>query len=373
MEDQSNPSSSKKVSRLKLWGGRLVILIVLLVILEVVLRFMGYRPGFIGMGIGEQVAFQLVDSLEVRYDFYTDSDAIFKANYAEQEKAFFYDTTIQINSDGFRDAEFTGRNSTHPKILLIGDSFTWGGNAKPIDQSFADLLRGYGYDVYNTGIPGADPNQYELVAQKYIPTIQPDQVVVCFYMANDVMYRDFKLYPNANRFHITNAGYLDPYSDGDHMATAQETYDYLVSKYSIPEAASSFNAFMASTVVTSQIWRICAYFGWVEHTQAPHVKARIENDPFPRQEEPFSYRYLSAVKTMCDTADIPFHLCLIPVHTAVDDEPAISQPDLFKDMSYHFPHALERSDYFEWPDGHLNNEGHQKYATFLNEVLSKTP
>jgi hypothetical protein len=62
------------------------------------------------------------------------------------------------------------------KVMLVGDSFAWGMSANPVYNSYADFLLAKGYCVYNLGIIGTDPAQYEAVVKKYTPILQPDVI-----------------------------------------------------------------------------------------------------------------------------------------------------------------------------------------------------
>ena len=61
-----------------------------------------------------------------------------------------------INKEGFHSLEFIQYKSSKKKVLLLGDSFTWGHSTSNKTNSFANELLAKGYIVYNTGISGAD-------------------------------------------------------------------------------------------------------------------------------------------------------------------------------------------------------------------------
>lgn len=106
----------------------------------------------------------------------------------EVDLAYIDYYTQPINSDGFRSITFKNYNTAKTKVLLLGDSFTWGNAASNLTSSFADLLAAKGYVVFNTGISGADPAQYQAIARQYIPLLKPDIIIVNFFMGNDIMY-----------------------------------------------------------------------------------------------------------------------------------------------------------------------------------------
>ncbi len=356
------------ISKSKLWTGRGIIFFILLVLLEFVLRGMGFHPGYVGAGIGEYLDFKLVDSLVVYTDLIADENGMYRADF-NHPNIFDGNTEIKINSDGFRDEEFKTNIEDKPTVLLIGDSFCWGGNARPITKSFAELLEFEGYHVYNTGIPGVGPPQYQKVAEEYISKLNPDHVVVAFYMANDVMNRDIKLHPGANRYHRTNAGWLDPYIDGDHIRDPKECYQYFEKRFTIPENADFINYLSSKTVISTQVWSLFKKLNLVPNADHPDVTHRKNNNPFPSLDKPVSYEYLKAIQALCMTHNSTFDLCIIPVHSMREDRIKLDHPDLLKDLTYHWPQNLKRDDYHGPPDGHFNNKGHEKYAKFLAEVL----
>ena len=342
-------------------------MLIQLIVLELVLRGFNHRPGFVGTSIGDHISFNMVDSLIVERFFYTDADAVTKANFAEQE-IFSYDSTIVINSDGFRDTEFGHYDGDEPTVLLIGDSFCWGGAANPINRSFADLLEGYGYEVFNTGIPGTGPAQYLQVAQKFLPKLKPDKVVVVFYMANDVMYRNIPALPETNIYHLTNAGWMDAYLDGDYLPSPERCYEYYLKRFSIPKEGT-FNRIMATTVITTQLWKIFEKLGWIANNLHAEVLERRAANPYPFLPHPVSYKYIRAIYDLTQANEAEFYLCIIPVHTYLEDDLETNQKYLFQDLPYHWPNTLKFADYNDWPDGHFNNKGHAKYAEFLKEVI----
>ena len=57
--------------------------------------------------------------------------------------------------------------------MFLGDSYTWGSSARPITESFVDLVKRAGYCTFNFGIPGTDPCQYAALAEKWLPLLHP--------------------------------------------------------------------------------------------------------------------------------------------------------------------------------------------------------
>ena len=91
--------------------------------------------------------------------------------------------TVHINNLGFRDKE-VNLTAPHPyRIVAIGDSFTygWGVEAeqawpKQLEQRLAK--DGHPVEVFNLGKPGAGPPYYAELAERALPILKPDLVVV---------------------------------------------------------------------------------------------------------------------------------------------------------------------------------------------------
>jgi lysophospholipase L1-like esterase len=99
--------------------------------------------------------------------------------------------TADINRLGFRDREFALTKEAGTRLLVIGDSFTYGWGVSA-EQSWPKLLesglRGLGRDVEvaNLGQPGASPAVYAQTAAKAIPLLKPDVVIVGITQGDDL-------------------------------------------------------------------------------------------------------------------------------------------------------------------------------------------
>jgi lysophospholipase L1-like esterase len=95
----------------------------------------------------------------------------------------------QTNTDGFRDPERGARRPGVPRVLVLGDSFTFGWGVldeQPYPQRTEKLLRAQGLEVevINAGIPGYNTEQEAVLLDELMPRYQPDQVVLG-YVVND--------------------------------------------------------------------------------------------------------------------------------------------------------------------------------------------
>lgn len=102
-----------------------------------------------------------------------------------------FDFTADINSLGFRDREFALDKGDEKRILAVGDSFTYGWGVAA-DESFPKLLEsnlrrtGDRVEIANLGQPGASPSTYARIADKAIPILKPDLVIVFILQGDDL-------------------------------------------------------------------------------------------------------------------------------------------------------------------------------------------
>ena len=95
----------------------------------------------------------------------------------------------RTNADGFRDPDARRRRPGVPRVLVLGDSFTFGWGVldeQPYPQRTETLLRAQGLDVevINAGIPGYNTEQEAHLLDELMPRYQPDLVVLS-YVVND--------------------------------------------------------------------------------------------------------------------------------------------------------------------------------------------
>jgi len=290
--------------------------------------------------------------------FYTDSEGFFKANpQAFPRSNPRVDRGISINKDGFRGNEFKYIGTSKPKILLIGDSFTWGATANPLTNSFADLLQKAGYYVYNGGIPGTGPQQYAMVAEKYTPRLKHDIVAVCVYMGNDVSARPQLVKPGKNLHYGTSVGFLLGYDDnGNFFKDGQEAYRYL-EKRKCGYCGNLWDSFLFKTVIGKGIYGLL------------HKGPGLPYDPSRK----WIKIALKKIQDTCTANNSRMIVFLVPFKnqdTAKAKSIERNLP-LFEGFCYYYPKNLEKSDYQLPPDQHFNNKGHRKFADFIIGILKQ--
>jgi lysophospholipase L1-like esterase len=319
--------------------------VVCLICVEVILRVAGYKTGLLSP---TWMNFKEVDSLETYLSFYTDEHGIFRANNAYFENEFF------INKDGFRGADFEP-DSQSRTVLFLGDSYTWGSKAEPVTNSFVDLVANEGFHVYNTGIPGADPPQYLAIAESYVTKLKPDVVCLMFYAGNDFIECERDVKPFHNIFHITNAGWLSPYIENGYEGCPPLVYKYYLDKYKIGNNAPFWRRLAGKTAIG---------------TLAMSIPIRMEERQLWQQNTSTALKYVDAIKQVCELNGSRFHLFVIPLHTKINANLQQTYESIFESYRVHIPENINKKDFHPWPNGHLNNDGHAKYAKKILEVIN---
>jgi hypothetical protein len=98
---------------------------------------------------------------------------------------------VETNSLGFRDREFSTARSSAYRIVALGDSFTYGwgvaaGESWPKRlEANLDTLK-VPVEIANLGVPGAGPADYAHIAQRAIPMLRPDLVIVGVLQGDDL-------------------------------------------------------------------------------------------------------------------------------------------------------------------------------------------
>jgi len=102
-----------------------------------------------------------------------------------------YKYEVYVNNYGFRDAESPKKAKPKYRIMALGDSFTYGWGVE-IEESWPRVLekvlneQGMKVEVDNLGKPGAGPKEYAEIAEKAIPVLKPDLVIVGMLQGDDL-------------------------------------------------------------------------------------------------------------------------------------------------------------------------------------------
>ena len=102
-----------------------------------------------------------------------------------------FEYTAHINSLGLREREIPRERGDAYRIVAIGDSYTYGWGVQQEEtwlRRIETILQGKGYNVetINMGKPGAGPPFYASLAERAIPILRPDLVIVALLQGNDL-------------------------------------------------------------------------------------------------------------------------------------------------------------------------------------------
>jgi hypothetical protein len=337
---------------------------VTLLALEAGLRLFGFRT-IVGRATANESYARLIQKRVcdrigsqdlVAYDtFAADSQGIFKANRDAKDRPA-KSQRVAFNDDGFRGRPFQAPCGRRVTILMVGDSFTYGASAVPLDKSFADLVDKAGYHVYNGGIPGTGPGQYARLVEIYVPLLKPRVTAIFLYLGNDVKVYPDPIQPGKSPHYVTNFGFLRGYDhNGRYFDDAREAFDYMRKRY---------------CGCTDSLWDVLVFKTVIGGTVADALDgpSRLKPDP----ERRLLIDRLNTVRDICRRNESRFLLFFIPVvprnaHPAVMTETNALLLGAFDPL---YPATLDEADYAESPDNHFNNRGHRKYADFILGALA---
>lgn len=370
--------------------------IITILLLEILLRFFQFEPG----QIHKNKWVKKVDDLIVYNTFIADSNGIFKVNtevldsvskytnnevgilyfnhsnipcnnYAslidkvkdkkvksEFDKALLEYNVNPINNDGFYSIPFKKfQNESNKKVLLLGDSYTWGHTTINKTNSFANELLAKGYIVYNTGISAVDVLQYEAIAEKYISKLEPDIVILNFFMGNDIEYfkRDLKAFHPI--YYGTNAGNIMAFQNGIEYYSALEAYDNIINQIFLNPKSYGQKIIIKSSVLT-QLWKFFHEFGLISDNNEALIGEVLE--------KPACNEQIDNIISICKKNNVDFKLVVIPdyLYGKINVE---DFPYLFENIDYNKSSIPEK--YYNMNDGHFNDEGHKEFADFLDSLI----
>ncbi len=114
-------------------------------------------------------------------------DAVYEHSYTpnchSRFTTFEWDTDVKINAEGFRDDEIAPKEQFDLRILMLGDSMTWGYGVEK-EETFSEVLqqklkiKGVKADVINAGATSYSPTlEYLLLKNKGL-SYRPDIVIL---------------------------------------------------------------------------------------------------------------------------------------------------------------------------------------------------
>lgn len=307
----------------------------------------------------------LADSVDNPFSHFLDSLLAVPDSLLDPVGRAYLDYRLHpVNAEGFRSLPFQRFDSSNrKKVLLIGDSFTFGWSARPWTNAFADCLSSMGYIVYNAGITATDPSQYLAVADKYIPMLQPDAVVVNVFLGNDVVY-----YPHTPRsgepfYYPTNAGVMMAEPGCERLPSPDSAYRFYRDEYFVLHKKGLLNQLAGKTSIGMLGWKVMAKLGLETGRNTSYWRRNRDC----RAEKPLTEGYLKKIQELARAQGTDFLCGVIPDMGNLNPDLEKDYPGLFTDLPVALP-PVDISHYNE-EEQHFNPAGHAFYARFLHGLL----
>ncbi|MYD10405.1 MAG: SGNH/GDSL hydrolase family protein [Chloroflexi bacterium] len=269
--------------------------------------------------------------------------------------------------DFARPADWEGRQ----RILLLGDSFTWG-LSSTMGWSFAEFLERELPDalIWNTGIPGAGTNQALLAFEVYAPVLRP-QLTILGFVLND--FND-NLLPIDSWLNALDADgqaiHIRKYAiDERENVTALdlETLGF-ISAHGRQPPSHPLERYLGVTRLGTLLLR------FRDMTAGP-----TEPQVYERRRQ-VTKQYLLELKQAVSASGSELLVIMVPYAA---DVKRIESPnrrfriatELMRELEipYLNPiHILDPvSDYYSGDEGHWTNSGHQKVGELLSECVQR--
>ena len=243
--------------------------------------------------------------------------------------------------------------------------------AVPSFKSFADVLAARGYVVYNTGIVGNDPAYYAAIAKLYVPFLQPDFIIVNYFAGNDHVWVKKKIEPFSYSYYPTNAGWLQANMSG-YFLTMEEADEINAGQIRIPfQKTNKVNRLFAKTSFTTLLWKAMAKWGWMENWQS--IEMEHKHREMLSSQDSYSEWFVEKIDSVGSIHGAQTIVSVIKEVRDFNRDYEAEMARVFKNTPYHIFHDVEESDYNLGTDGHFNNEGHRKYADFLEKLITRKP
>lgn len=211
-------------------------------------------------------------------------------------------------------------------VVVIGDSQTWGVNARTNESFPYQLGRITEKQVYNFGVSGYGPVQYQYILEKKALNLKPSTVVVAFYLGNDFddasklvytcdYWKDLRIAENKNIFswHSLESKSHETLSYRalywlNHYSVF---YRFLKSRvdFIIPFAKDSDDNFVR---YTNEVHGIDKYFN-----PSGRLSVMDCSDPKIQEGLRISNNCIKSMKAICDRNNIELIIVIIPTDITV--------------------------------------------------------
>jgi len=292
-----------------------------------------------------------------------------------------------INRQGYRsplDFDSHTVDSVHQQgkkvVLVLGDSYTEGCCAQPLDSSFMDIVfqKESGMVLLNAGVGGTGLLEYERILHRLLDSVAPDLVMVNFYMGNDLAWMENTIVPPGIphvypiKDYMWLSSIVPPHFWEEYGSVYfqdhREAYDFYIDRFTLfGNGAGWAGRLVRSSVVLSRTLLLLK--------NASREKPwRQSNKPLYNDRVRYTRTILARMSSYCTERSIPIFFALIPSAEGPWDESEVKKSFslIFQGFPFSAPDVgqFSQNDY----DGgsssnHYNNSGHRKHARFLMQTL----
>ena len=277
-----------------------------------------------------------------------------------------------INRQGYADsADFVlpDDHLERTRILLLGDSVTWGMSAD-LGASYAETLSAAFPDaiIWNTGIPGTGANQARMVFEVYAPVLRP-QLTILGFVNNDF---DDNLLPVDSWINALDSSgraiHLRKYAiDDDENVIAFDLRDlaFIQAHQTFPPR-SALEAQLGSTRLGSLLLRL-----------RDKMKSAAPADEKLTRRRQVTKQHLMELKRAVVASGSEFLVILVPGPADIVSAGPRYQmaEELMQELEIAFlnPASILHpvADYAPPPDFHWSNAGHQKVGALLSDCVQR--
>ncbi len=295
--------------------------------------------------------------------------------------------TMHIQSDalGLRNTGVDYTRKTLPRIVFLGDSFTYGIGVDGNDTFSALIekkLRGKNKNVQtiNAGVGGYGTEQEFLLLQSHVDTFQPDAVVLGFFLGND--FEDNEI--NWRKFGVNEEGCI-----------VSKTKDENGS-FSLIGVIKSSRIVQVSYTIANQLQFISIEHEELRQKTHPALKRYTVDANFDEVKFENTQQYIRKTNAFLQARNIPFFVMLIPEKRATNEKELFSilegrgyasdeilslNPQDFLlslcaeesipclDLTPSFREETAYKQFFFPKDGHYTEEGHALTAEIATDFL----
>lgn len=308
-----------------------------------------------------------------------------------------------FNNQGFRDKdEFVGESvdTTALRILLLGDSFTYGINAVLKEEDgYADVLEKNLNKLrktllWNTGMPTIGQRQQLYMLKKYFPILKPKLIILGFYNGND--WED-NLYP-MGRFYLFNCsnckeknGLVLKYkllpNDSIYTLSPEEAW---IRAYPAYKKSSNIigvleNSKLLSLFINGTKKFIIEFMYKFNYTITNLKKYHKLHNPFPWEQDfllikpsvkefNITFNLIKQINDYVKSNDSKLILLLIPTEDEVREKNKngyyIEIVNICKNLNIDYIEVFEELNYDDYSNLHWTTKAHMKIGDILtNKIL----